>query len=69
MTRLLLATPALLLSCADPLDVQSGTLVIELRKDGSVVWPWGGGTRMTLSDELDDRADSQASNSTSRARP
>lgn len=54
MTRLLLATSVLLLSCADPLDVQSGTLVIELRKYGSVVWPRGGGTRMTLANELDD---------------
>ena len=54
MTRLLLATSALLFSCSGPMDVQAGTLVIELRKNGSVVWPWGSGTRMTLSNELDD---------------
>lgn len=54
MNRLLLATSALLLSCSGPMDVRGGTLVIELRRYGSVVWPWGSGTRMTLSNELDD---------------
>ena len=54
MTRWLLATTALLFSCSNPIDVQGGTLVIELRKNGSVVWPRGSGTRMTLSNELDD---------------
>ena len=28
--------------------------MIELRKNGSVVWPWEGGERITLSNELDD---------------
>ena len=54
MTRLLLtAAAALSFSCSDPVEVEHGTLMIDLRRGGSFVWPQGGDTRITVSNELD----------------
>ena len=56
MTRLLAwVAAALVFACSDPVEVQHGTLTIDLRRDGSFVWPQGGDTRITISNELDDQ--------------
>lgn len=56
VTRLLAGVAtALAFSCSDPVDVQHGTLTIDLRTGGSFVWPRGGDTRITILNELDDQ--------------
>lgn len=56
MTRLLAwVAAALVFACSDPVEVQHGTLTIDLRRRGSFVWPRGGDTRITVVNGLDDQ--------------